>query len=131
MRVMIDSNIVISALLFPDGRIAALMRGLLVKHSICIASFSLDEIEKVVRRKFPHELEVVDAFLNELPYEIIRTPDRLPDVPGIRDPNDRPILATALLGDVDVPLTGDKDFSEVAVERPVIMTPAQFAAAYG
>jgi hypothetical protein len=33
------------------------------------------------------------------------------------------------LGDVDILLTGDKDFDEVVIERPVIMTPARFVAA--
>lgn len=130
MRIMVDSNIVISALLFPKGRISALMQEVLLKHTICIASFSLDEIEKVIRRKFPNELAIFDTFLNEMPYEILRTPDRLPETPSIRDLDDRPILATALLGDVDILLTGDKDFDDVVIERPTIMTPAQFAAAY-
>lgn len=130
MRIMVDSNIVISALLFPNGRISALMREVLLKHTICMASFSLDEIEKVIRRKFLAELEIFDTFLNEMPYEILRTPDKLSDTPEIRDYNDRPILATALLGDVDILLTGDKDFADVVMERPIIMTAAQFAAAY-
>ena len=131
MRIMVDSNIVISALLFPNGQVSALMREMLLKHTICIASYSLNEMEKVVRRKFSDKLEIFDAFLNELPYEIIRTPDRLSNTPDIRDCNDLPILATALIGDVDILLTGDKDFSEVVIEeRPIIMTPAQFIAAY-
>ncbi len=130
MRIMVDSNIVISSLFFPNGRIAAIMREMLLQHTICIALFSLDEIESVVQRKFPGEREIFDAFLTELPYEIIRTPDALTDIPEIRDQNDRPILATAISGDVDVLLTGDKDFSEVVIERPKIMTPAQFAAEF-
>ena len=130
MRIMVDSNIVISALLFPKGRISALMQEVLLKHTICIASFSLDEIERVTRRKFPDERGIFDSFLNEMPYEILRTPDLLPEIPDIRDYDDRPILGTALLGDVDILLTGDKDFEDVVIERPVIMTPAQFAAAY-
>ncbi len=130
MRIMVDSNIVISALFFPKGRIAAIMREMLFQHTICIASFSLDEIQMVVRRKFPGELKIFDAFLSELPYEIIRTSAVLPDIPEIRDRNDRPILAAAIAGDVDVLLTGDKDFLDVESARPKIMTPAQFTAEY-
>lgn len=130
MRIMVDSNIVISALFFPSGRVAALMREILLEHSICIASFSLDEIEGVAHRKFSHKLAAFDAFLNELPYEIIRTPDILSDVPYIRDDNDRPIIASAQNADVDILLTGDNDFADVDIERPTIMTPAEFAAKY-
>ncbi len=128
MRIMVDSNIVISALFFPNGRVSAIMRAMFLQHSVCIASFALDEIGMAVRRKFPGELHVFDAFLTELPYEIIRTSNVLTDIPEIRDPKDRPILATAISGDVDVLLTGDKDFLDVELTRPRIMTPAQFAA---
>ncbi len=87
-------------------------------------------MEAVVRRKWPHKLAQIDAFLQHLPYEIVRTPDVLPEIPYIRDVDDSPVLATAMLSDADVLLTGDKDFSEVAIERPKIMTPAQFAAEF-
>ncbi len=130
MRIMIDSNLVISALFFPNGRVSAILRGILLQHTVCIASFSLDEIEEVVHRKFPGELRIFDEFLDELPYEIIRTPDVLTNIPSIRDDNDRPILASAITGDVDFLLTGDKDFRTVELTRPTIMTPAQFAAMY-
>lgn len=39
---------------------------------------------------------------------------------------DYPVLYTAIMEDVDVLVTGDKDFSDIDVERPEIMTPAEF-----
>lgn len=36
------------------------------------------------------------------------------------------MLYTAIMEDVDVLVTGDKDFSDIDVERPKIMTPAEF-----
>ena len=36
------------------------------------------------------------------------------------------MLYTAIMEDVDVLVTGDKDFSDIDVERPEIMTPAEF-----
>lgn len=130
MLVMIDTNILISLMLSPDGQVSAVMRALVRKHSLCIPSFCLLEMETVVRRKWPHRLAQIDAFLQRLPYEIVRTPDVLPDMPHIRDVCDTPVLATAVLSEADVLLTGDKDFSGVEVRRPKIMTPSQFAAKY-
>lgn len=43
---------------------------------------------------------------------------------------DYPVLYTAIREDVDVSITGDKDFSDVDVERPEILTPAQFLDRY-
>ena len=130
MRIMIDTNILISALLSPQGRISVLLKSIMDAHSICIASFSVTEMELVVERKFPKRIGTTENLLNSLVYELLRTPHIMPDLPKIRDLDDRPILASAILADVDVLLTGDKDFDDVVIDRPKIMTPAQFAATY-
>ncbi len=48
----------------------------------------------------------------------------------IRDESDYPILYTAILEDVDILITGDKDFLDIEIERPEILTPAQFLEKY-
>lgn len=44
----------------------------------------------------------------------------------IRDAKDQPILNAAILSDVDVILTGDKDFLSLDMEHPRCMTASQF-----
>lgn len=44
----------------------------------------------------------------------------------IRDVKDRPILRAAINADVDVILTGDKDFLESGIENPKIFTARDF-----
>jgi len=44
----------------------------------------------------------------------------------IRDYKDYPVLFTAIIGNVDILITGDKDFSSVNVCNPLIMTPTEF-----
>jgi predicted nucleic acid-binding protein len=48
----------------------------------------------------------------------------------MRDIYDYPILATAILEDIDVLITGDKDFAAVDIERPEILTPTEFLSKY-
>lgn len=36
------------------------------------------------------------------------------------------MLYTAILEDVDVLVTGDRDFADIDIEKPEIMTPAEF-----
>ena len=50
--------------------------------------------------------------------------------PKIRDKKDYPILASAIIADVDVFITDDKDFNTIDVEQPKIMTLFEFAALY-
>ncbi len=67
-----------------------------------------------------------------LDFEMVFTPTEIyPDIyPKIRDKKDYPILASAILADVDVFITGDKDFSAVYIERPEVMIIAEFASKY-
>ena len=44
----------------------------------------------------------------------------------IRDVKDYPVLYTAIIEDVDILVTGDKDFADIDIEKPEIMTPAEF-----
>ena len=43
---------------------------------------------------------------------------------------DYPVLYTAIHEDVDILISGDKDFAEIYLERPEILTPAQFMEKY-
>jgi predicted nucleic acid-binding protein len=36
------------------------------------------------------------------------------------------VLYTAILENVDILITGDKDFTDIDIEKPEIMTPAEF-----
>lgn len=36
------------------------------------------------------------------------------------------VLYTAIIEDVDILITGDKDFSDIDIEKPEVLTPAEF-----
>ncbi len=48
----------------------------------------------------------------------------------IRDAKDYPVLYTAIIENVDILITGDKDFADIDIEKPEIMTPAEFMEEY-
>jgi predicted nucleic acid-binding protein len=48
----------------------------------------------------------------------------------IRDKKDYPVLYTAIIEDVDVLITGDKDFGSIEIETPDVVTPARFMEKY-
>ena len=87
----------------------------------------VEELKDVVRRKFADKAGVVDTLLAKMNYEYVYTPDILDETLfEIRDVKDYPVLYTAILEDVDILVTGDSDFSDVDVEKPEILTPAEF-----
>lgn len=82
--------------------------------------------------KFPDKRKELDEFLFNLPYEIEYTPDTILDESTIkmRDEKDVPVLYSAIISDVDILITGDKDFNDVDVEKPEIMTVSEFLEKY-
>ena len=133
MRILIDTNIALSAILSPDGRTAEVLKlAIRGEHTICLCTCGIGELRDVVKRKFPAQTTALESFLSEFSYELLLTPDILPqELSPIRDVNDLPILASAIMGDVDLLLTGDKDFEAVDVKRPAVLSPTKFMEQYG
>jgi len=133
MEIMLDTNILISAGLFPGGMMTAFLDRITKNHRIVLCSYCLEELGDVIRRKFPEKRRHIEVFLQKLPFTLVYTPEldlvEL-DVP-IRDEADYPVLMSAVLADVDILITGDKDFCGLEIERPEIRTPAEFLAQYG
>jgi predicted nucleic acid-binding protein len=74
MRIMIDTNILISALLFPNSQMDTLIFRVTTEHQLVLSSYVVDELLNVVRRKFGNKFEAMDLLLSRLPYELVYTP---------------------------------------------------------
>lgn len=93
MRIMIDTNILISIYLFPNPSMRKLVDTITDHHKIVLPSFVIDELKTVIKRKFSTKYQVLDTFLSELPYEYTYTVDRIDadKYPSIRDKKDLPV----------------------------------------
>jgi putative PIN family toxin of toxin-antitoxin system len=101
-------------------------------HSITISSYVLNELKEVIKEKFPTKYADLELFLTSLSFEYVHTPNILDKAkyPPLRDDDDLPVLASAIMADVDILLTGDKDLAGLELEHPKILTPAQFTEQY-
>lgn len=107
------------------------MECIFMEHQLVLSSYIVDELKDVVRRKFASKAGVVDALLAKMNYEYVYTPDLVDETLfEIRNVKDYPVLYTAILEDVDIVVTGDGDFSDVNVDKPEILTPAEFVEMY-
>ncbi len=124
MRVLVDTNILMSALCWPKSTPAAALYRVAQNHTMILCDRNVTELRDVLRRKAPRFLPDMDVFLAELHYELIPAVDHAEKL--IRDAKDQPILNAAIVYEVDVILTGDKDFLALDLERPRCITASQF-----
>ena len=130
MKVMLDTNIIISAVLFPNGLAAqAFLKSLSYPYEPIVCDYVLNELRRKFDEKFPDKASNLDEFLQMalLFIEVVPTPTlELLEERQIRDPKDRPILRAALNNHADLFLTGNKDFLESSVPDPRIISVAEF-----
>jgi uncharacterized protein len=122
LRVVLDTNVVLSALLFPAGRLVWLRR-----------AWQTGAVRPIVNRDTVMELLAVLAYpkfrlspsdrdellADLLPWCETVVLDPVPPVPDCRDPADRPFLELAIGGNAVSLVTGDRDLLALADISPV------------
>jgi len=131
LRVMTDANIVVSAVLFPNSVIDKVFRHILINQVLLLSQYTLNELEEVFKRKFPDKIEDLHLFIKNIKFELINTPiNDFSNYPKNRDNDDIPVLAYAIAAKADVFVTGDKDFEEIKIDIPEILTPKNYREKY-
>ena len=126
MRVVLDTNVLVSAVLF-GGLPRGLLRGALHGEFEVVTSPQLmTELEDVLAGRFGLAPEVAQAARTE--YELLALVVRPKSVPRVvRDPDDNEVLAAAVSGKADLVVTGDRDLLALGrYEGRRILTPRQF-----
>lgn len=133
MRVVLDSNILFSALISPHGFPDAIYRAWRAARFVVVTSRTqLDEIRRASRYpKFQAVLQPakVGTMLNNLQRAMVL--DRLTIKIETDDPDDSFLLAMATAGDADYLVTGDRRAGLLQrgnIGRTRIVTPAVFCA---
>ncbi len=128
MKILIDSNVLISALLSPKGTSAlAFIKALDIQNEAMVCEQNIEELCRFFRQKMPAKENVLNNFLLDLykNLEIVCVPEEVLSTElKIRDADDRPILRAAVVAGADIILTGDRDFLESGINKPLILTPA-------
>ena len=81
--------------------------------------------------KFKVTQKDLDEFLKDFPFILVYSPTTVGNkLFEIRDKDDYIILHTAIIEDVDVFITGDKDFIDIDIDKPEIMNTTEFLEKY-
>jgi uncharacterized protein len=128
-RVVLDTNVLISAFLSPLGKPFACLSWVLDNATLIVSRELLEELEsRLARPKFAKYLDeskrraaVADLALNAVQVELFGT------VKVCRDPDDDKLLEIAVVGRADCLVTGDQDLLVLKAFQDIpILTPAGF-----
>ena len=126
MRIFLDTNVLASAVA-TRGLCADVLREVFSNHELIISDSLLKELRRVLKQKFRVSSFLISEFINLLQQDtVLIKPVALPAV-NIKDKDDLIILASALSGNADLLVTGDKELLELAkVENLEIVSPRAF-----
>lgn len=105
MRILVDTNILFSALVFPQSKPAQALFHVASNYEMVLCDRNITELRDISAVNHAEKL--------------------------IRDAKDQPILNAAIVSGVDIIFTGDKDFLSLDMEHPRCMTAAQFLESEG
>lgn len=113
MRVLLDSSVIIAAHVSRAGVCAELFEDVLMEHDLVTSEFILEEVVRKLREKFQMPVALVSEVRDSIASaaEIVE-PQKLPKS-SCRDPEDLPVLGSAVAGKVDVLITVDKDLLDL------------------
>ncbi|MBA2730647.1 MAG: putative toxin-antitoxin system toxin component, PIN family [Euzebyaceae bacterium] len=128
MRVVLDTNVLVSAFVFPGGPPESVYRRVLDGSLTLIVSRPLlAELGRVLTDKFGWEVSYAEEVLAQLLRvgELVEPRDRVDDVHD--DPADNRVLEAAAEGQADMIVSGDRHLRRLGSWRGVpILDPATF-----
>lgn len=129
MKVLFDTNILFAAIIKPEGIPRRSIAKAIDLYEAYVCQRNIVELQDVFNEKIPQHLNRLKDFMDSvLPQmKMIQTPDEEIELEKkIRDEDDRLILRAAVAAEIDIIISGDKDFLESGVKDPAILTPSQF-----
>jgi len=125
VRVFLDTNVLVAAFT-SRGLCADVVRVTLADHALLTGEVNLRELRRVLRQRMKvpvAQVQRAEALLRA--QTVVRKPKRPPDA-AVRDPDDLWVLASAVAGEADVLVTGDRDLLELPDPPVAIVSPRQF-----
>ncbi|MBQ4469375.1 MAG: putative toxin-antitoxin system toxin component, PIN family [Synergistaceae bacterium] len=128
MKILVDTNVLISAMVF-DGRIYRLLDYLLRfrNHNVylLVPEYVDNEFKNTILRKWPRLFGNIYTQYRAMNFIFCESTSEIAGT--LRDSKDVPVLSDAIYHNADIILTGDKDFLEAGITQPLIFSPAMMA----
>ena len=118
MKILVDTNVLISAFVFGGLPRKLIYKLLSYNHTLVVTSYVDLEFQAKLWQKWPEIAESVYSAYFKAGFLFLKsTNERIGD---LRDEKDIPILSDALHYGVNVILSEDKDFLEAGLQHPLV-----------
>ena len=122
MKILLDTNVLISAFIF-GGQAGRLLNMLFEsEHKLYVSDYVDQEFKSKLEDKWPKKADEVYHLYHLMDIKFCESAKEMQG--KLRDVKDIPVLSDAIYHQIDVILTGDKDFLEAELEYPLIYSPA-------
>lgn len=122
MKIMLDTNVLISAMIFGGKAGKTLSMLFDSEHELYVSEYVDKEFKEKLDLKWPDKSEKIYNLYHEMAFHFCESSKE--QVGELRDVKDIPILSDALYHGVDIILSGDKDFLEADLECPLVFSPS-------
>lgn len=129
LRIVVDTNVLVSALLFPNSKPGLAVKLALSKGSLLVSAETASELNEVLRRRkfdrfatIEQRLEFVAALVRDS--ILVEIHER---IAACRDPKDDKFLEVAVSGRARLVVSGDMDLLSLSPFRGIhVLSPAEF-----
>jgi putative PIN family toxin of toxin-antitoxin system len=123
MKIFLDTNVLASAVA-TRGLCADVLRGIIEAHQLVVSDPLLIELKRILQKKFQvpkgHVVDFIEFIRQD---SIFSVPGDQPEI-AIRDKDDLAILSSAINGNADLFVTGDKELLDLEkLESMEIISP--------
>ncbi len=122
MRIIFDTNVLISAFITTQGMASRVLLRSLEEHEVCLSEYILNEFRERLANKFRYPPGLIDLFLRFLSVRAqILQEETSPSDVHFSDPKDIPILKLLETGDAHYFVTGDKQLLDLKKHKQTLI----------
>lgn len=123
MRIMLDTNVLISAFVFGGKVRETLIKLFETNCEIYVSEYVDDEFKRILYEKWTARAEKIYALYRSMDFVFCSSTSEI--LGHLRDEKDIPVLSDAIYHGADILLTGDKDFLDSGIKMPQIVSPSE------
>lgn len=123
MRIMLDTNVLISAFVF-GGKVRKALKVIFdTDCKIYVSEYVDAEFKHILQEKWSNRADKIYSLYRAMDFVFCSSTTET--LGHLRDEKDIPVLSDAIYYGVDILLTGDKDFLETDIKTPKIISPSE------